>query len=345
MKIVGVDVGGTFTDLTWFDEDTGTISALKTPSTPADPAQGIVIGLSSTGLEPAQIRHIIHGTTVATNALLERRGARVALVTTEGFADVIEIGRQDRPSLYDIERDRPEPLVPLELFRNMQFSGANAATLAVYASFAGALFLFYRQISRLYFVYFVVLDLIALLLFYGAMRLLIRHRITRTDVHGRVLIAGGSDGDRILDTMDVFDPMSEEIRPAGFMKTPRADFTATALADGRVLLAGGFDGKRELASAEAYDPASATTSSLPPLASARRHHIAIRPRGANNVLLAGGTSKEKEAGAAEMFLAGSNQFIAAVDASASDHSIVTIGALDSSGAPRDVRTFRVDADR
>jgi N-methylhydantoinase A len=118
MKIVGVDVGGTFTDLTWFDEDTGTISALKTPSTPADPAQGIVIGLSSTGLEPAQIRHIIHGTTVATNAILERRGARVALLTTEGFRDTLEIGRTRRlvsGGLFNPRFRRPEPLVPRSL--------------------------------------------------------------------------------------------------------------------------------------------------------------------------------------------------------------------------------------
>ncbi|MDQ4070758.1 MAG: hydantoinase/oxoprolinase family protein [Actinomycetota bacterium] len=100
-----MDTGGTFTDVAAADG-----RVVKVLSTPDDPGRAVREGLR--GLDPDLLAH---GTTVATNALLERRGARVALVTNRGFADVIEIGRQDRPSLYDIWADRPEPLVPREL--------------------------------------------------------------------------------------------------------------------------------------------------------------------------------------------------------------------------------------
>jgi N-methylhydantoinase A/oxoprolinase/acetone carboxylase beta subunit len=101
----GVDTGGTFTDVVMAD---GRIA--KVLSTPDDPGRAVREGLGD--LTPDLLAH---GTTVATNALLERRGAVVALVTNAGFADVIEIARQDRPSLYDIWADRPEPLVPRRL--------------------------------------------------------------------------------------------------------------------------------------------------------------------------------------------------------------------------------------
>ena len=101
----GVDTGGTFTDVVMAD---GRVA--KVLSTPDDPGRAVREGLE--GLRPEVLAH---GTTVATNALLERRGATVALVTNTGFADVIEIARQDRPSLYDIWADRPEPLVPRSL--------------------------------------------------------------------------------------------------------------------------------------------------------------------------------------------------------------------------------------
>src|SRR5207253_9642546 len=105
--LVGADAGGTFTDLVAED---GRVA--KVLSTPGDPGRALREGLAALGVRPGLLAH---GTTVATNTLLERRGARVALVTTQGFADVIEIGRQDRPSLYDIWADRPTPLVPREL--------------------------------------------------------------------------------------------------------------------------------------------------------------------------------------------------------------------------------------
>jgi len=102
---VGIDTGGTFTDVVTAD---GRIA--KVPSTPDDPGLGVRSGLAAI-LGDQRPSVLAHGTTVATNALLERRGARVALVTTTGLADVIEIGRQDRPSLYDPWADRPVPLV------------------------------------------------------------------------------------------------------------------------------------------------------------------------------------------------------------------------------------------
>ena len=101
---VGVDTGGTFTDVVAED---GVVT--KVLSTPDDPAEAVSAGL------PGKPDVLAHGTTIATNALLERRGAPVALVTDPGFEDVIEIGRQNRPSLYDPRTDRPAPLVPREL--------------------------------------------------------------------------------------------------------------------------------------------------------------------------------------------------------------------------------------
>jgi N-methylhydantoinase A/oxoprolinase/acetone carboxylase beta subunit len=106
MQLIGVDTGGTFTDVVAAD---GTVS--KVTSTPAHPADAVARGVATIA-GSATPALLAHGTTVATNALLERRGARVALVTTRGFADVIEIARQARPSLYDPFVDRPEPLVP-----------------------------------------------------------------------------------------------------------------------------------------------------------------------------------------------------------------------------------------
>ncbi|MGI8776203.1 MAG: hydantoinase/oxoprolinase family protein [Acidimicrobiales bacterium] len=106
----GADTGGTFTDIV---TDDGRIA--KVLSTPDDPSRAVALGLAPLTTSGARPRLLAHGTTVATNALLERRGGRVALVTTAGFADVIEIARQDRPSLYDITVDRPVPLVRREL--------------------------------------------------------------------------------------------------------------------------------------------------------------------------------------------------------------------------------------
>src|SRR3954469_9514907 len=104
---VGVDVGGTFTDLVAVVD--GELVTAKVPSGP----RSVAAALRAAGID--EIAVLADGTTVATNALLERRGARTALVTTEGFRDVIEIGRQNRASLYDLTAHRPAPLVPREL--------------------------------------------------------------------------------------------------------------------------------------------------------------------------------------------------------------------------------------
>ncbi|HKH77344.1 MAG TPA: hydantoinase/oxoprolinase family protein [Rubrobacteraceae bacterium] len=110
---LGVDVGGTFTDLVALSE--GSLTTAKVPSTPRDQSMGVMNAIGASGVETGSILALAHGMTVATNALLERRGARTALVTTEGFRDVLEIARQNRPSLYDLTQDRPPTLIPREL--------------------------------------------------------------------------------------------------------------------------------------------------------------------------------------------------------------------------------------
>ena len=110
---VGVDVGGTFTDLVAVRD--GELITAKVRSAPQDQSLGVMAAIDASGLERGEIAAIAHGTTVSTNALLERRGARTALVTTERFRDVIEIARQNRPALYDLTMSPPEPLVPREL--------------------------------------------------------------------------------------------------------------------------------------------------------------------------------------------------------------------------------------
>src|SRR6267378_3314588 len=110
---VAIDTGGTFTDCVWIDRDSGHIRMLKVFSTPADPSHAIVEALRKIGHKGARV--LFHGTTVGTNTLLERKGARTALVTTAGFEDAIEIGRQNRSKLYDFFFDRLEPLVLKDL--------------------------------------------------------------------------------------------------------------------------------------------------------------------------------------------------------------------------------------
>jgi len=121
--LIGIDIGGTFTDFVIFDQVQKRISTLKILSTPADPAQAVLAGLQKIqdnhfiNQETPPSLTITHGSTVATNALLERKGARTALITTSGFRDVLDIGRQARPDLYDFYSRKPQPLVP----RNLRF--------------------------------------------------------------------------------------------------------------------------------------------------------------------------------------------------------------------------------
>lgn len=112
---LGVDVGGTFTDLVLFDPSTNTLEFAKTSSTPANQAVGVADGIQRVarqrGIGTGEIGFLAHGTTVATNALLERKGVDCALLVTEGFRDVLLIGRQERPNLYDWFSQRPESLI------------------------------------------------------------------------------------------------------------------------------------------------------------------------------------------------------------------------------------------
>ncbi|HKF75537.1 MAG TPA: hydantoinase/oxoprolinase family protein [Candidatus Dormibacteraeota bacterium] len=116
---LGVDIGGTFTDGMLIDEATGEVSIAKVLSTPADPAAGFLEATArivrEDGVRPADVRFVVHGTTVATNAIIEGRTARTGFVTTEGFRDMLEIARQTRPSLYDLRFEKPPPLVGRDL--------------------------------------------------------------------------------------------------------------------------------------------------------------------------------------------------------------------------------------
>jgi N-methylhydantoinase A len=113
---LGVDIGGTFTDHVLFDEERGTVDAFKTPSTPEDLSACVLEGVGRFAERRpdgvAGLELIAHGTTVNTNAILERRGAHCGLITTRGFRDILEIGRQTRPKFYDWYADRPVPLIP-----------------------------------------------------------------------------------------------------------------------------------------------------------------------------------------------------------------------------------------
>jgi N-methylhydantoinase A len=120
---IGVDSGGTFTDICLFDETAGRIAVWKVSSTPSDPsnavARGVEEGLAQIGASAGDVAYFGHGTTVATNALIQHRGARTGLVTSAGFRDLLEIGRQKRPDLYDLQADKPPVLVERELRREV----------------------------------------------------------------------------------------------------------------------------------------------------------------------------------------------------------------------------------
>src|ERR671910_2839092 len=115
--LLGVDVGGTFTDAVLFDGRE--LYTAKAPTTPDDQSRGVVAAveavLGRAGAQPGSVEGFAHGMTVGTNALLEERGARTALVATEGFTDLLEVGRQNRPSLYHLCAPKPTPLAPAEL--------------------------------------------------------------------------------------------------------------------------------------------------------------------------------------------------------------------------------------
>src|ERR1700674_1843732 len=117
---LGVDVGGTFTDLLLVDDDTGNLHRVKTPTTPADPADGVLVGVrricEESGISPEELRYVMHGTTVATNALLESKGARVGLITTKGFKQILHLARSQTPGPLAgwIIMIKPDPPAALE---------------------------------------------------------------------------------------------------------------------------------------------------------------------------------------------------------------------------------------
>ena len=117
---IGVDIGGTFTDGTLVDSSTGQVTTSKVLTTPVDPASGFISAVNkllgvNNEVDPDEIEHVVHATTVATNAIIEGKTAKTAFVTTEGFRDMLEIARQIRPSLYDLQFEKPKPLVPRQL--------------------------------------------------------------------------------------------------------------------------------------------------------------------------------------------------------------------------------------
>ena len=116
---VGVDIGGTFTDVVAVEEPSGEVFVTKVPTVPADPSQGFMDGLSAAlrqfSIPPAAITFAVHGTTVATNTIIQGTGARAGLITSAGFSDVLEIAYQTRPVLYEILYEKPKPLVPRHL--------------------------------------------------------------------------------------------------------------------------------------------------------------------------------------------------------------------------------------
>ena len=114
--VAGADIGGTFTDVCLLEPKTGRLTARKVLTTHHDPSEAVLAGLveslAEEGLDPAAVTVIVHATTLATNALIERKGARTGMLTTRGFRDVIEVGHEQLYDLYDIHLDLPAPLVP-----------------------------------------------------------------------------------------------------------------------------------------------------------------------------------------------------------------------------------------
>ena len=109
---VAVDIGGTFTDLVCFDESSGEVTTGKVSTTPQDLSSGIVEAMQAIVPDLSDVSFFVHGSTAGLNAFLERRGAPVALITTRGFRDVYEIGRANRPEMYNLHYRKPTPLVP-----------------------------------------------------------------------------------------------------------------------------------------------------------------------------------------------------------------------------------------
>ena len=128
MLWVGVDVGGTFTDAVLYDEAATELRYAKAPSTPANPTEGVLHALQRLDVPLKEVRRLVHGVTIGTNAILERKGAEVWMLTTEGFRDVLEIARTNRTELYNIKSLKTPPLVPrtrtLEIRERLMYDGS-----------------------------------------------------------------------------------------------------------------------------------------------------------------------------------------------------------------------------
>jgi N-methylhydantoinase A len=111
-KRVAIDIGGTFTDFVGLDEATGEVTLEKALTTPVNFAEGVIHTIRKSGVDPREIRQFVHGTTVVINALTERKGAKTALITTQGFRDVLEIQRANRTDMYNLFYQKPKPFVP-----------------------------------------------------------------------------------------------------------------------------------------------------------------------------------------------------------------------------------------
>jgi N-methylhydantoinase A len=135
---IGIDIGGTFTDVAMVEADTGRIEIAKVPTTPRDFGQGVIDGigrgLRDNGIDPATVTLLSHATTVVTNALLEKKGARAGFIATRGFRDILELRRSSRPDLYDLFQDAPAVLVPrrhrFEITERIDAQGAVVTPLA-----------------------------------------------------------------------------------------------------------------------------------------------------------------------------------------------------------------------
>src|SRR5438132_12206249 len=135
---IGVDIGGTFTDVALIEEETGSIAIAKVPTTPQDFAKGVIAGLEQGlaryDIKPAAVSLLAHATTVVTNALLEKKGAKTGFVTTRGFRDVLELRRSSRADLYDPLQDAPAVLVPrrwrFEITERIDAQGEGVTPLA-----------------------------------------------------------------------------------------------------------------------------------------------------------------------------------------------------------------------
>src|ERR1700710_277584 len=134
---VAVDIGGTFTDIALLT-DTGLIHQSKISSTPADPSAAVIEGvgqlLAELSIAPEAIAEVLHGTTVGSNTILQRKGARTGLITTRGFRDVLEIGRIRMPDMFDLTWDKPKPLLPprhrMEVNARMAADGSTVEPLS-----------------------------------------------------------------------------------------------------------------------------------------------------------------------------------------------------------------------